>query len=182
MNGSGSLNDTVSRFDAALESKLSAKAVGGAPEDQLRAPFERLVTDLAAVLLFKVGDVVPVGESTLSALKAHLDYAVKVQNALRRLRGSQSARQGRRPAPFQGRARPRSVGQAEVPAEPHVHGRQPVLARAWRRNRGRGSAAGGRRGNGRRQAGRLAWTGAPVRRLPALGANFCPRQQVALPK
>jgi hypothetical protein len=77
-----SLADAVSRFGASLKSKLSGKGAVGAPEDQLRAPLEALIADMAQILLFKLGDVVAVGESTLSALKTRPDYAVNVSNAL----------------------------------------------------------------------------------------------------
>ena len=82
MKSTDALNLAVSRFGAALKSKLSGKGVVGAPEDQLRAPFEGLLADMASILLFKAGDVVAVGESTLSELKTRPDYAVKVGNAL----------------------------------------------------------------------------------------------------
>ncbi len=76
------LAEAVSRFGASLKAKLSGKGAAGAPEDQLRAPLEALVTDLAAIALFKPGDVVAVGEASLSALKTRPDYAVKAKNAL----------------------------------------------------------------------------------------------------
>ncbi len=65
-----------------LKAKLSGKGAAGAPEDQLRAPLEALISDLAAIVLFKPGDVVAVGEASLTALKTRPDYAVKVKNAL----------------------------------------------------------------------------------------------------
>jgi hypothetical protein len=76
------LAGAVSRFGAALKSKLSGKGAAGAPEDQLRAPLEALIADLAGILLFKAGEVVAVGESSLAALKTRPDYAVTVRNAL----------------------------------------------------------------------------------------------------
>lgn len=77
-----SLSAAVSRFGASLKAKLSGKAAVGAPEDQLRAPLETLIADLAAILLFKAGDVVAIGETTLSSLKTRPDYAVRARNAL----------------------------------------------------------------------------------------------------
>lgn len=82
MKVTNTLAEAVSRFGAALKPKLSGKGAVGSPEDQLRAPLERLVADLAEIALFKSGDVVLVGEATLSALKTRPDYAVKVKNAL----------------------------------------------------------------------------------------------------
>ena len=82
MKSTDPLADAVSRFGVALKSKLSGKGATGAPEDQLRAPLEALLADMAAISLFRSGDVVAVGESTLSALKTRPDYAVKIKNAL----------------------------------------------------------------------------------------------------
>ena len=76
------LADAVSRFGAAVKAKLSGKGAMGAPEDQLRAPLEALIGDAAEVLLFKAGEVVAVGEATLSALRTRPDYAVTVRGAL----------------------------------------------------------------------------------------------------
>jgi hypothetical protein len=92
VTGPATLNDAVSRFGAALKSKLSGKRVSGAPEDQLRARFEDLVPDPAALLLSKAGDVVSVGESTLSALKTSRLRREGAERA-RPLRGGQGARQ-----------------------------------------------------------------------------------------
>lgn len=76
------LANGVSRYGASLKSKLSGVGLAGAPEDQLRAPLESLIAVLAEVLSFAPGDVVAVGETTLTALKTRPDYAVKVRNAL----------------------------------------------------------------------------------------------------
>jgi len=78
----GPLADSVSRFGAALKLKLSGSGATGAPEDQLRAPLESLIADLAEILLFKPGEVVAVGEATLSTLKTRPDYAVTARGAL----------------------------------------------------------------------------------------------------
>jgi hypothetical protein len=75
---SNSVADAVSRFGASLKQKLSDQGAVGAPEDQIRAPLEALIADIAQILLFKPGDVVAVGESTPNPP----DYAVKVSNAL----------------------------------------------------------------------------------------------------
>src|SRR5256885_1956118 len=77
-----SLADAVSRFGTSTKAKLSGTGASGAPEDQLRAPLESLIADLAQILVFKPGAIVAVGESTLSALKTRPDYAVNVHNAL----------------------------------------------------------------------------------------------------
>lgn len=82
LNQSDLLSTAVSRFGVALKSKLSGKAVTGAPEDQLRGPLENLIGDIAQILLFRAGAVVAIGETTLASLKTRPDYAVQVSNAL----------------------------------------------------------------------------------------------------
>jgi hypothetical protein len=69
----------VSAFGAATKRKLASRA---APEDQLRAPLETLVTDLAALTGLPSRAVALVGESTLAHLSTRPDYAVSVNNAL----------------------------------------------------------------------------------------------------
>ena len=82
MTSHESLAEAVSRFGASLKSKLSGKGASGAPEDQLRAPLEVLIADIAEILLFKPSAVVAVGKSSLTTLKTRPDYAVNVENAL----------------------------------------------------------------------------------------------------
>ena len=82
MSVADQLATAVSRYGAALKPKLSGKGATGAPEEQLRSPLEELIKDAAVALMFKAGEVVPVGESTLSALQSRPDYAVNVKNAL----------------------------------------------------------------------------------------------------
>ncbi|RJF65056.1 type ISP restriction/modification enzyme [Rhodopseudomonas palustris] len=77
-----SVESAVAEFGAATKSKLSNPAVSGAPEDQLRAPLERLLHALA-----ELGGLPPtalglVGETALGDLKIRPDYAVTLHNAL----------------------------------------------------------------------------------------------------
>ena len=72
----------VSAFGAATKRKLANKAASGAPEDQLRAPLEALVADLAGLTGLPSRAVALVGESTLEHLSTRPDYAVSVSNAL----------------------------------------------------------------------------------------------------
>ncbi len=109
MKSKDTLADAVSRFGLSLKAKLSSKGASGAPEDQLRAPLEALIADLAGILAFKAGDVVAVGEATLSALKTRPDFAVTVANALVGFI-EVKAGQGRGPAQAEGRARQEAVG------------------------------------------------------------------------
>lgn len=77
------LDAIVAQFGAHAKQKLSNAGAVGAPEDQLRAPFEQLLVDLANLVLgFKPGKVVAVGETSLSDLKIRPDYSVTVHSAL----------------------------------------------------------------------------------------------------
>jgi type ISP restriction-modification system protein/N-6 DNA methylase len=72
----------VASFGQKVKDKLSNPAVTGQPEDQLRAPLEQLITDVAAICNFPTNSVVAVGESALSELKTRPDYSVTVYKAL----------------------------------------------------------------------------------------------------
>ncbi len=81
MPKASSLADAISAFGASAKAKLANPAIMGAPEDQLRAPLEGLVKDLAA--LAKIGGAVAlVGETTLSEHALRPDYAVTVGGPL----------------------------------------------------------------------------------------------------
>ena len=72
----------ISKYGATAKAKLSSPAITGAPEDNIRAPLEELITALAETAGQQPGWVTLVGESTLSALGTRPDYAVTVRNAL----------------------------------------------------------------------------------------------------
>ncbi|MHB8381827.1 MAG: type ISP restriction/modification enzyme [Candidatus Binataceae bacterium] len=72
----------IAEFGAQAKGKLSNLAAKGQAEDQIRAPFEHLLSQLAELCEFRKGSVVAVGESTVSDLKTRPDYAVSVRNAL----------------------------------------------------------------------------------------------------
>ncbi|MGH7247459.1 MAG: N-6 DNA methylase [Pseudomonadota bacterium] len=76
------LADAVSAYGASVKSKLANIAISGAPEDQLRAPLESLIKDLAAIEGMSSNAVGLVGETTLSELKTRPDFAVIVTKAL----------------------------------------------------------------------------------------------------
>jgi hypothetical protein len=76
------LRSAVGAFGAETRAKLSNAAAYGEPEDQLRAPLERLFGDLAELAGVKRSAVVLVGESSLADLKTRPDYAVTVHGAL----------------------------------------------------------------------------------------------------
>jgi hypothetical protein len=62
------LADLIARFGKDAKAKLSNPSVTGEPEDQLRAPFEKVVSDMAALCGFGLGTVVTVGETSIAAL------------------------------------------------------------------------------------------------------------------
>ena len=72
----------ISVFGAETKLKLSNLAARGEPEDQLRAPFETLLGDMAELANIPRGKVTAVGESSLSELKTRPDYAITVHGAL----------------------------------------------------------------------------------------------------
>jgi hypothetical protein len=76
------LAEVVAAFGAAAKAKLDNPAASGAPEDQLRAPLEALILELAGLTGLPPGAVVPVGESSLADLKTRPDYAVTLNRAL----------------------------------------------------------------------------------------------------
>lgn len=77
-----SLDAVVSRFGESAKKKLSNAATTGAPEDQLRAPFEQLLSDLTMLAGHKPEHVVAVGETSIADLKIRPDYSVTFSGAL----------------------------------------------------------------------------------------------------
>jgi len=77
-----SLSSAISTFGAKARDKLANPVVSGQPEDQLRAPFEQLLGDLAELVNLPRTAVTAVGESSLADLKTRPDYAVTVHKAL----------------------------------------------------------------------------------------------------
>lgn len=74
--------DAISTFGGEAKAKLSNPAIVGQPEDQLRNPLERLVSDLAELCGFRRAEIVVVGESSLADLKTRPDLAVTAKSAL----------------------------------------------------------------------------------------------------
>jgi hypothetical protein len=75
-------NSAISTYGAEAKAKLANPVVRGEPEEQLRAPLERLIVDLADFCGFHRSDVIAVGESPLHELKTRPDYAITVRKAL----------------------------------------------------------------------------------------------------
>ena len=76
------LETAISTFGTSAKAKLSNPSASGQPEDQLRAPFEQLLVDVASICGFSTGSVVAVGETAIGHLKTRPDYSVTVQNSL----------------------------------------------------------------------------------------------------
>jgi len=76
------LRSAVSAFGADAKAKLANPAAAGEPEDQLRAPLERLIADLAELCSLPRSAVAAVGESAVAELKTRPDFAVTLRNAL----------------------------------------------------------------------------------------------------
>jgi hypothetical protein len=76
------LHSAISTFGALAKAKLSNPAATGEPEDQLRAPFEHLIGDLAEICGLERSALTAVGESSLASFKTRPDYAITVRDSL----------------------------------------------------------------------------------------------------
>ena len=72
----------VGTFGTSAKEKLANIAASGEPEDQLRAPFEQLLGDMAELANIPRAKVTAVGESLRRELKTRPDYAITVHRAL----------------------------------------------------------------------------------------------------
>jgi hypothetical protein len=77
-----SIETAISDFGKAAKAKLANPAATGQPEDQLRAPFEQLIEDIATLCSFPAGAVIAVGEASQRELKTRPDYSITVNKAL----------------------------------------------------------------------------------------------------
>ena len=76
------LRSAIATFGKSAKAKLSNPGARGEPEDQLRAPLEHLVLDLAELCGFPRSEIAAVGESSVTEFKTRPDYAVSVRRAL----------------------------------------------------------------------------------------------------
>src|SRR5258708_2355474 len=76
------VNSAIAAFGAKAKEKLANLGATGQPEDQLRAPFEHLLAELAELTSLRKSAVAAVGESSVSDLKTRPDYAITVHNVL----------------------------------------------------------------------------------------------------
>jgi hypothetical protein len=76
------LESAVAEFGHSAARKLNAVAARGEPEDQLRAPLEKLVGDLAVLCRRRREHLTLIGETSLADLKTRPDYAVSYAHTL----------------------------------------------------------------------------------------------------
>ena len=76
------VESVVAKFGTKAKEKLANPGATGQPEDQLRAPLEQLLAELAGLCDLPDSAVTAVGESSLSDLKTRPDYSVTVHKAL----------------------------------------------------------------------------------------------------
>ena len=126
------LRSAVATFGAAATAKLTNPAAAGEPEDQLRAPLEGLVADLAELCGLPRSAVAAVGESAVAEFKTRPDYAITLRGTLVGLHRDQGPRQGRRPAAVPRSARQGAVGKAAIPPQSPLYRRQRVQSLAQR--------------------------------------------------
>jgi hypothetical protein len=72
----------IAAFGAKAREKLANPGAAGEPEDQLRAPFEQLLGEMAKLAHIPSSAVTAVGESAVRDLKTRPDYAVTVHGVL----------------------------------------------------------------------------------------------------
>jgi hypothetical protein len=77
-----SFDSAISNFGQAAKAKLGNPAILGEPKDQLRAPLEQLIEDLAVLCGYPPKAVSPVGETHLAEDRIRPDYAITLHNAL----------------------------------------------------------------------------------------------------
>lgn len=77
-----SVDEAISKFGKAAAAKFQSPSIHGEPEDQLRAPFEALLLDMASLAKLPPEKVVPVGETALAESHTRPDYAIAVHGAL----------------------------------------------------------------------------------------------------
>ena len=69
------LSAAIARYGADAKAKLSNPSARGEPEDQLRAPLERLFADLTELCGLPRDALAAVGESSIAELQTRPDYS-----------------------------------------------------------------------------------------------------------
>ena len=126
------LASAISAFGAAAKQKLASLAVAGEPEDQLRAPFEQLLADMAELAGIPRKQVSAIGESALSVLKTRPDYAVTVHTALVGFVELKAPGKGGDPRKFREQHDRAQWGKAAFATQRTVYGRERLqLVAGW---------------------------------------------------
>jgi hypothetical protein len=94
------LESAISSFGAVAKQKLSNPSSTGEPEDQLRAPFEQLLKDMADLSGFVPSHITAIGEILLRDLKTPAGLIRHRPERPRRLRRIEGPRQRRGPPPL----------------------------------------------------------------------------------
>ena len=111
------IDSALAAFGSAAKAKLANPGATGEPEDQLRAPFEQLLADVAELCGLPKTAVAAVGESSVSDLKTRPDYAVTVHKALVGFIELKAPGKRRGPAQVPRPARQGPVGEAPFAAQ-----------------------------------------------------------------
>ena len=170
MSVTESLVEVVGEFGTAAKAKLSNPAASGAPEDQLRAPLEGLIADLAGLRGFRPGRWSAVGESLARPILRPVP-TMPSRCAGASSASSRSRRRARAPTrAVSGPARQGAVGEAPSRCRTCSTPTATRSALARRRARRADRPARGRRRDGGRELAAPAGLLRAVRRLPSLGA------------
>ena len=76
------LGEAVSRYGEFVARRMGGTAISGEPEDQLRAPLEGLVEDVAVLAGRDPSSLSIAGETSLAELRTRPDFAVSYQGTL----------------------------------------------------------------------------------------------------
>ena len=164
------LQTAVARYGAQAKAKLHNVAVLGEPEDQLRAPIEGLIDDLAGLSGFPQDAVEAVGESAIATLKTRPDYAITLRNALVGFIEIKAPGKGADPRKFRGHDKEQWEKLQSLPNLLYTDGNQFSLFRSGQIGRD-GCFSQGRYRNFGVKSPSSARIACPIRQLFPLGAN-----------
>ena len=164
------LQTAIARYGAEAKAKLHNVAASGEPEEQLRAPLEGLIDDLAELCGFPRDAVQAVGESAIAALKTRPDYAVTLRNALVGFIEIKAPGKGADPRRFRGHDKEQWEKLQSLPNLLYTDGNQFSLFRSGQLEGAVVSSQGGYRNVGRDPPG-PARVACLIRQLFPLGAD-----------
>lgn len=135
------LASAAASFGARAKEKLVNPAAEEQPEDQLRAPLEGLVKDLAEAYGLPRESVVPIGETSLADLTTRPDYTVTVHGALAGFIEVKAPGKGADPRRFKDPHDREQWDRPQSLPNLHLHRRQLIQPLAQRGARGAGARA-----------------------------------------